>query len=223
MKTLPAQFLMRSNWLIAAMSIGLVCLVLSSAVAHAQAPTTCADQQWPTGKGIQPHLPWNSPGAGKPTVVDLLASKAEAAQKTARLTCDAKPLQSWPASPQSNALSQRVAAALKAGTPGTNVLAQAIYVADVFPLKAGAQGANKPSDVWRTEQAQTWCAQQPSTADPEKLIIPANLPTLGEAVQQLNLRAIALSWQVLGGLPVDQRKDDWRAAVKWFVLNGAKA
>lgn len=133
MKTLPVQFLKRSNWLIAAMSIGCMGMVLSNAVVHAQVPTTCADLQWPTGKGIQSQLPLNSPGAGKPTVVDSLASKAEAAQKKAHLTCDAKHMQSWVAS--------------------------------------------------RKRQAS--CAQQLSVTDPGKLKILTNLPTLGEAVQQL--------------------------------------
>lgn len=192
-------------------------MLLSSGVTHAQVSATCADLQWSTENGIHSQLPLNSPGAGKPTTVDALGVKAEAAQKKARLTCNAKPLQTWTVNPQANAFAQRVAAALKAGTPGANVLAQAIYVADVFPLKAGVQGANKPSDVWRTEQAQTWCAQQPSTAAPEKLKIPANLPTLGEAVQQLDPRAIALSWQVLAGLPVNQLKDGCRGAMKRFV------
>lgn len=217
MNVCPTRSLTPSNWRIAATSYGLVGLVLSSTAAQAQVPTTCADLQWLTGTANQWQLPLNSPGAGKPSAVDALGIKAEAAQKKARLTCDAKPLQAWSASPQSNAFSQRVAAALKADTPGTNVLAQAIYVADVFAGKAGAQGLNKPSDVWRTEQAQAWCAQQPSTADPEKLNIPAKLPTLGEAVQQLNPRAIALSWQVLAGLPVNQLKDGCRGAVRRFV------
>ncbi len=182
--------------------LGLLGTLLSSGVTHAQVPATCADLQWPTENGIQSQLPLNSPRAGKPTVIDSPASKAQAAQKKERLTCDAKPLQSWTASPQANSFAQRVAAALKAGTPSANVLAQAIYLVEVFPGKAGAKGPNKLSEVWRIEQAQAWCSQQPSTTEPEKLTIHANLPTLGEAVQQFNPPAIALSWQVLGGFPV---------------------
>jgi hypothetical protein len=200
-----------------------MCLVLSSAVAHAQVPTTCADLQWPSGKTIQSQLPLNSPGAAKPNTGDALGIKTEAAQKKARLTCVTQPLQTWTVNSQANAFVQRVAIALKAGEASPHVLAQAIYLVEVFPGKAGAQGSNKPSDVWRKEQAQAWCGQQPSTTDPEKLKIPANLPTLGEAVKQLHPRAIDLSWQVLGGLSLSQLKDGCSAAVKRFILNGAKA
>jgi hypothetical protein len=197
-----------------------VSLLLSSTVAHAHAPTTCADLQWPTESGFQTLQPLNSPTAGKTSTSDAPEVKAEAAQKKARLTCDAKPLHAWNVNPQANAFTQRVSTAMKAGTPSTNVLAQAIYLKEVFPLKSGAQGLNKPSDVWRKEQAQAWCTQQPLTAAPEKLNDPTNLPALGEAVQQLNPRAIALSWQVLAGLPLKQLRDGCSAAVKRFVVKG---
>ena len=174
MKTFLTGCLQRSNWLIAATSYGLLGLVLSSAAAHAQFQNTCADLQWPTATTNQSQLPVNTPGLGKPSTVDALGIKAAAAQKKTRLTCDAKPLLTWSVNQQAHGFSQRVAAAIKAGAPETNVLAQAIYLAEVFPGKAGAQGSNTPSAMWRTEQAQAWCAQQPSTAEPEKLKIPAN-------------------------------------------------
>ncbi|MBK8072544.1 MAG: hypothetical protein IPK34_11305 [Ramlibacter sp.] len=96
-------------------------------------------------------------------------------------------------------------------------LVQAIYLVGVFPGKTGAKGSNKLSEVGRIEQAQAWCSQQPSTAESEKFKIPANFPTLGEVLQQLNQRAIGFSWQVLGGLTVNQLKDGCSAAVKRFV------
>ncbi len=61
------------------------------------------------------------------------------------------------------------------------------------------------------------CAQQPATVVTERLKIPAKLPTLGESVQQLNPRAIALSWQVLGGFNLNQLRVGCSAAVKRFV------
>ena len=49
---------------------------------------------------------------------------------------------------------------MKAGQPDATALAQAIYVAELFPGKAGVQGSNTATATWRTEQAQAWCEQQ---------------------------------------------------------------
>jgi len=189
----------------------------AQAQAQAQAPQTCADLEWPAGPGSKgTQQPLNSPNASKPTTGDPLTIKTEAAQKKARLTCDSKPLAAWAAKPQADPFAQRVAAAVKAGKPNADILAQAIYVVELFP-GTGAQGSNAATATWRTEQAQAWCKQQPANVASEDLKIPTNLPTLGDAVQKLDPRAIALSWQVLAGLPANQLKDGCRGAVKRFV------
>ncbi len=193
-------------------------LVQMAAQAQGQAPQTCADLEWsagPASNGTQ--QPLNSPNAGKPTTGDPLTIKTEAAQKKARLTCDAKPLAAWAAKPQADPFAQRVAAAVKAGKPNADTLAKAIYIAELSQDKAGAQGFRAPAAAWRTEQAQAWCKQQPANVASEDLKVPANLPTLDEAVQQLDPRAIALSWKVLDGLPANQLKDGCRGAVRRFV------
>jgi hypothetical protein len=93
MKTSTALFLKPSNMRVSATLHGLLGMLLSSGVSHAQVSATCADLQWPTGLGIQS--------------------------------------------------AQRVAAALKAGTLSANVLAQAIDVANVLPLKDSCSAAVK--------------------------------------------------------------------------------
>ena len=158
METSPPLFLTHSNWRRAITLSVWAGMMLSSAIAHAQVLTAGADLDWPADKSIRSQLPVNSPGASKPTVVDSPASKTQAAQKKERLTCDAKPVQSCTASPQANSFAQRLAAAVKAGKPDATALAQAIYVAELFPGKAGVQGANTAAAAWRTEQARAWGA-----------------------------------------------------------------
>jgi hypothetical protein len=80
---------------------------------------------------------------GKPSAVDAFGIKSEAGQKKTHLTCDAKPLLTWFVNQQTNGFAQRVAVALKAGTLSANVLAQAIDVANVLPLKDSCSAAVK--------------------------------------------------------------------------------
>lgn len=118
-----------------------------------------------------------------------------------------------------DAFQQAVAKAASQDTTRALRAAKAAYLVDIFPGKSGAQGINSPSATWRRLQAVQWCEKNLNGQDSEIVKIPNNLPTLGDAVRQLDPPAIDLSWQVLSRLDSNGLKGGCNAAIKRFIDN----
>jgi hypothetical protein len=186
---------------------------LMSMCAYAQIPKTCGDLEW--APAMNKGAPINSPNAGAPKTGDGLAAK----QKSAYLVCDIKPLMNLTLgkAAQTDTFKLAVSKALSQDKSSAPRVAKAVYLRDVFPSNSGAQGYNTPSATWRRYQAEQWCEKSVKEQDSSIVNIPNNLPSLGEAVRNLDARAIDFSWQVLSKLDANGLKGGCNAAIKRFV------